>query len=148
MKQVKNFSQFFALFNKMQNADEELKQELVGTFSAGRTTSLREMTPDEYRRMCESMQAALCGQSEADFKAEIKALRSAVLKRLQKMGVDTTDWAKVDKFCLNPRIAGKLFRHLSKEELKDMIPKLAAISRKDSEKAAGELSKIPAYMLN
>jgi hypothetical protein len=51
MKQVKNFSQFFVLFNKMENPDEELKQELVGTFTAGRTISLREMTPDEYRRM-------------------------------------------------------------------------------------------------
>jgi hypothetical protein len=94
------------------------------------------------------MQAALYVQSEADFKAELKALRSAVLKRLQKMGIDTTDWAKVDNFCLNPRISGKAFRHLSKEELKDMIPKLATISRKDSEKAAGKLVKIPAYMLN
>jgi hypothetical protein len=149
MKAVKNFAQFFSLFNKMENADEELKCELVGTFTAGRTTSLREMEPEEYNRMCESLRAAQYGQTDADFKAEIKALRSAVLKRLQKMGIDTTDWAKVDNFCLNPRIAGKMFRHLSKEDLKALIPKLSAISVKDSKKPAIEkLSKLPMYMLN
>lgn len=146
---IKNFARFFTLFGKMDNPDEELKQELVGTFTGGRTTSLREMKPEEYNKMCDSMQAAQYGQSEADFKAEIKRLRSAVLKRLQKMGIDTTDFSKVDAFCLNPRIAGKVFRHLSKEELSALIPKLEAIARKDSEKPATKaLVKLKAYMLN
>ena len=149
MTTIKNFARFFSLFNKMENPDDELKQELVGTFTGGRTTSLREMKADEYNKMCDSLQAAQYGQSEADFKAEIKRLRSAVLKRLQKMGIDTTDFSKVDNFCLNPRIAGKVFRQLSKEELSSLIPKLAAIARKDSEKSASKsLVKFKTYMLN
>jgi hypothetical protein len=149
MTTIKNLARFFSLYRKMDNPDEELKQELVGTFTGGRTTSLREMTPVEYNRMCDSLQAAQYGQTESDFKAEIKSLRSAVLKRMQKMGIDTTDWAMVDNFCLNPRIAGKVFRHLSKEELKDMIPKLAAISRKDTSRQAAVLpKKFETYMLN
>jgi hypothetical protein len=149
MNAVKDFSLFFFLFHRMENPDDELKQELVGTYTGGRTTSLREMRPEEYNRMCGSIRAALEGQSEAEFKAEIKSLRSAVLKRFQKMGIDTTDFAKVDTFCLNPRIAGKVFRHLSKEELRALIPKLAAIARKDAEKSAQEtLLKLQKYMLN
>jgi len=149
MATIKNFARFFSLFNKMENPDDELKQELIGTFTGGRTTSLREMRTDEYNRMCDSIQAAQYGQCEADFKAELKRLRSAVLKRLQKMGIDTTDFAKVDKFCLNPRIAGKVFRHLSKEELTALIPKLAAIAKKDSEKpAVKKLTQLKTYMLN
>jgi hypothetical protein len=149
MTTVKNYARFFSLFGKMENPDDELKQELVGTFTGGRTTSLREMRPEEYNKMCDSLQAAQYGQTEKDFKAEIKALRSAVLKRMQKMGIDTTDFAKVDNFCLNPRIAGKTFRHLSKEELKALIPKLSAIARKDAQKPAQKvLVKFEAYMLN
>jgi len=149
MTTVKNFSRFFAIFNKMDHPDDELKQELVGTFTGGRTTSLREMKPEEYNRMCNSLQAAQYGQAESDFKAEIKRLRSSVLKRLQKMGIDTTDWAKVDTFCLQPRIAGKAFRHLSKEELTSLISKLEAILRKDAQKPAmKQLTQLKAYMLN
>ena len=149
MTTVKNFARFFSLFNKMENPDPELKQELVGTFTGGRTTSLREMSTEEYNKMCDSLQASHYGQTEPDFKAEIKALRSAVLKRLQKMGIDTTDFAKVDNFCLNPRIAGKVFRHLSKEELSALIPKLASIARKDSQKTAVQkLSQFKPYMFN
>ena len=149
MTTVKNFARFFSLFRTMDNPDDELKQELVGTFTGGRTTSLREMKPAEYNRMCDSLQAALCGQSEADFRAEMKRLRSAVLKRMQKMGVDTTDFAKVDRFCLDARIAGKVFRHLSKEELMKLIQKLEAIARKDAQKpAAKSLVQLKSYMLN
>ena len=150
MTTIKNVARFFSLFNKMENPDDELKQELVGTFTGGRTTSLREMTTVEYNKMCDSLQAAQCGQTESDFKAEIKRLRSAVLKRMQKIGIDTTDWARVDNFCMNPRIAGKVFRHLSKEELKGMIPKLVAISKKDDAKktATKSLTHFETYMLN
>jgi hypothetical protein len=85
------------------------------------------MFPNEYRRMCEHLQETL---SPDGFRAEIKKARSAVLNRMQKLGVDTSDWAPVDNFCLNPRIAGKVFRDLSLDELRRLIPKLEAIARK------------------
>jgi hypothetical protein len=49
---------------------------------------------------------------------------------MQKLGIDTSDWAAVDTFCLDSRIAGKVFRQLSFDELKRLIPKLEAIARK------------------
>lgn len=135
---------------------------MVSTFTGGRTTSLREMEPGEYNFMCDSMLAQQVIPSEEDFTAKIKRLRSAVLKRLQKLGVDTTDWAKVDNFCLKPQISGKLFRHLTIEELTALIPKLESISKKSlqrvpkenntpliSSEAIEELVRfMPAHLLN
>lgn len=129
MKKVKNFARFFALLKQVPYADAELKEEYVGTFTGGRTTSLREMTPMEYNAMCDALEAKIGGN---DFTAEIRRQRSAVLKRIAKLGIDTGDWEAVDNFCLNPRIAGKLFRQLHIDELRRLVPKLEAIIRKNT----------------
>ncbi|MPN45710.1 hypothetical protein SDC9_193280 [bioreactor metagenome] len=62
---------------------------------------------------------------------ELKRLRSAVLHRLQKHGIDTTDWNRVNAFMRQPRIAGKTLGEMSIEELKLFIPKMQAILSKD-----------------
>ncbi|WP_418989273.1 hypothetical protein [Alistipes sp.] len=132
MQKVKNFSRFYALAKNIPGDREELKENLVRAFTNGRTISLREMTPDEYNRMCDSLQGSQSAStlSQKDFTAAIKKKRSAVLVRMQKLGVDTSDWAAVDKFCLDPRIAGKEFRTISLDELDRLVKKLEAISAK------------------
>lgn len=133
MVKVKNFARFYACLNGVQTVDkEELKESLVSQFTNGRTSSLREMTIQEYNAMCDSIDPKM--EQTIREKSAIKAQRSAVLRRLQILGVDTTDWNAVDKFCLNSRIAGKQFYHLTVEELKAMIPKLIAISKKPKNK--------------
>ncbi|MDR2890737.1 MAG: hypothetical protein LBV18_03925 [Alistipes sp.] len=131
MKKTQNYSRFFALIKPLPGDHEEMKENLVKAFTHGRTISLREMDADEYRRMCDSLENTRASSlSQKDFTAEIKRKRSAVLKRMQKLGIDTSDWAAVDEFCLNSRIAGKAFRQLSLEELTRLVPKLEAIARK------------------
>ena len=49
---------------------------------------------------------------------------------MQKIGIDTTDWERVNNFCLNPRIAGKPFGRLDTEELEQLAVKLRSIERK------------------
>lgn len=133
MVKVKNFARFYACLNGVQTVDkEDLKESLVSQFTDGRTSSLREMTIKEYNAMCDSIDPKM--DQALREKSEIKTHRSAVLRRLQLLGVDTTDWNAVDKFCLNSRIAGKQFFHLTVEELKAMIPKLIAISKKPKNK--------------
>ena len=130
MKKVKNFARFYALLNKMPADDkEEVKIMLVDSFTNGRTTSLRDMTPKEYNAMCDSMDEKKV-QSRDFIAAELKRQRSAVLHRLQKTGIDTTDWSVADKICLEKRVAGKKFYNLSADELTPMIPKLQAHARK------------------
>lgn len=61
---------------------------------------------------------------------EIRRCRSIVLKLLQELGVDTTDWSRIDAFCLQPRISGKRFGQLSAPELMELDKKLRAIRNK------------------
>ncbi|BBD46641.1 hypothetical protein [Petrimonas sulfuriphila] len=136
MKAVKNFAEFWSLINRMPGAHDGLKEELVLSFTDGRTDSLREMREDEYKRMCASMRESVNGgMSEERLQIELKKRRSAVLHRIQQLGVDTTSWANVDNFCMQPRIAGKIFRRLTIEELSGLIPKLENIRRKQQIKA-------------
>ena len=131
MKKQNNYARFFALIKRLPGNPEELKENLVLAFTNGRTRSLRDMYADEYDKMCDSLQGSQSSTlSQKDFTAAIKKQRSAVLKRMQKMGVDTSDWAAVDEFCLNPRIAGKEFRQISLDELSALVKKLEAIAAK------------------
>jgi hypothetical protein len=61
---------------------------------------------------------------------QLKRKRSSVLHQMQIMGIDTTDWKRVNELCLNKRIAGKLFHKLSYAELDAALLKLRIINRK------------------
>lgn len=122
---VDNFARFYALIKKIEHYDkEELKRQLVHQYTKGRTESLREMYYGEYNMMCNALQA------QSDATTGIKKERSVVLKLMQKCGVDTTSWDKVNALCLDSRIAGKEFRRLSIEELEELAVKLRVIERK------------------
>ncbi len=129
---TRSYARFYALLKRMPGDREEIKKTLVERFTNGRTISLREMSTNEYEDMCRVLEAEIAhsGRSRQETEAELKRCRSSVLRRLQKIGIDTTDWGAVDAYCLQPRIAGRLFARLSIEELKALLPKLEAILRK------------------
>jgi hypothetical protein len=124
---------FFMLLAKMPGATKEA---LVWQYSNMLTTSLREFyskKPVEYTRMLAYMQLQVnkaTNYSQVD--PEKKRLRSSILLRLQKHGVDTTHWKNVNTFLLQPRIAGKMLFEMSVPEMKALIPKLESILRKDN----------------
>ena len=135
-----NYARFYSLLKQMPGAGTmdttSLKEDLVWQFTNLRTQSLKEMRDSEYNNMCAHMQQVVDKHNAkmkkplSEQERALKAARSAVLTRLQKMGIDTTDFGKVDQFCMINKIAGKLFRHLTLEELKDLIPKLEAMMAK------------------
>lgn len=127
-----SYARFYALLKQMQGDSEQIKETLVLRFTKGRTDSLRQMRRDEYEMMCEAMEAEIehPGLSTEEFHRERKRLRSAVLHRMQRLGIDTSDWDVVDTFCLNTRIAGKEFARLSLAELEILISKLEAMRHK------------------
>lgn len=144
MKTTKNYGEFYSLLKRMPGAHDGLKEELVLSFTDGRTDSLREMRENEYKHMCASMRESVNdGISEQRLQIELKKRRSAVLHRMQKIGVDTTNWTNVDNFCMQPRIAGKVFRKLTIEELSALIPKLESIHREQRR----ELPRVPVELL-
>ena len=123
-----NYARFYTLLKKMPGADKET---LVEQYTDGRTTSLRETTRQEYGRMCRDMERET-GYDEfvEGIRRQLRRKRSEVLKLMQQLGIDTTDWDRVNAFCTDARIAGKLFRKISIDELEELAVKLRAIKRK------------------
>lgn len=132
---ARNYARFYTLLNRLPTTDrDELKATLVSQYTGGRTESLREMTTKEYDTMCDAMQQTAGGYRTREiYREELRRKRSTVLKQLQRMGIDTTDWNRVDAYCMNPRIAGKEFRKLTVEELETVNIKLRIIQRKEKE---------------
>lgn len=132
-QEVTNFSRFYASFNKLPyHGDREVfKQQIVLQYTWNRTDSLREMTSKEYEACCSALEK-LTGQDawRQKLREELRRKRSVCLKLIQQLGIDTTDWDRVNAFCNNPRIAGKPFARISAAELDQLSVKLRAIQRK------------------
>lgn len=130
-QEVTNFARFYNSFNRLpfEGDREEFKKDIVLQYTWNRTDSLKEMTKREYDECCSALEK-LTGQDEWRRKEELRRRRSACLHLMQQMGIDTTDWARINDFCRNPRIAGKPFRQITAEELEDLVVKLRAIQRK------------------
>lgn len=142
----RNYARFYTLLKKLPGADKET---LVWQYSNGRTKSLRELSDWEYNSMCRDMQQVVGNEAEqAKYRAELRQTRSICLKLMQIIGVDTTDWQRVDSFCENPRIIGKPFRRIKLAELKALQVKLRCIERKGGLKESiKQTSKTSSHVL-
>jgi len=131
MNKPENYAAFYGLLNRM-NADdkEELKKHIVSQCTSGRTDSMKEMTVKEYRIALNAMEKMLSPTWQEQMLKVIKKKRSSVLHQMQLYGIDTTDWNKVNAFCLDKRIAGKVFKELNPDELDELLIKIRAIRRK------------------
>lgn len=128
MKGERNYARFFCLLKKLPGADKET---LVAQYTNGRTVRLHETTDREYNTMCDDMERLVGFDRHTEaLRVELRRKRSVCLKLMQQLGIDTTDWARVDAFCMHTRIAGKPFRKISLEELEALSVKLRTILRK------------------
>ena len=126
-----NYSRFYGLLRLLPGDKEEIKRQLVLQYTHCRTDSLKEVTRGEYYQICDRMRELVNQGGRRDAaREELRHQRSIALHLMQKMGVDTSDWNRVDALCQDPRIAGKMFRFLSVDELAAMTTKLRAIERK------------------
>ena len=133
MANERNYARFYTLLKKMPGADKET---LVEQYTNGRTTHLRETTAQEYDLMCRDMERLTGHDAQREaLRQQLRRRRSEVLKLMQQLGIDTTDWNRVDRFCSDTRIAGKVFRHISIDELEALAVKLRTIARKGGLKA-------------
>lgn len=148
--QKKNYGRFYRSLHEVAGTGEtagEMKAELVQQYTDGRTTSLREMTPAEYSRCCSDLDAL------SGYTVRLKRSRSATLHLMQKLGVDTTDWTRVNAFCRDPRIAGKPFASLSIGEHYSLGRKLRSIAKsgglkpRREAKAEQPAKQQPSYVL-
>ncbi|WP_459683653.1 hypothetical protein [Viscerimonas tarda] len=131
MSKPDNYAAFYGLLNRMPCSDrDELKKQIVMSYTFGRTYSLREMTMPEYLSALEGMKRLAVPANREPAQNAIRKKRSAVLHLMQRFGIDTADWMRVDAFCSDARIAGKVFRKLDGDELHALLVKLRAIARK------------------
>jgi hypothetical protein len=144
-QEVTNFARFYLMFNKLdhQGDKEGMKCDLVRQATNGRTESLREVTRSEYEELCRMLEKTtrenVINESVKNaIIAEQKRQRSIALHMMQVMGVDTTDWNRINALCQDPRIAGKLFAQLTAEELAAMTKRLRIIYRKGGFKTLDE----------
>jgi len=126
MKTKTSFARFYMLLAQLPGAE---KEELIWQYSNMLTTSLQEFytaNPTSYEHMLQDMEQQCSNNMQ-----EVKFMRSAVLKRMQQCGVDTTKWSEVNKFLAYPQIAGKMLFEMSVEEMQQLIPKLEKIIAKN-----------------
>lgn len=122
------YGRFYALLRQLSGlphsgGTEEMKCDLVERFTLGRTKSLKEMKREEYELMCNTMAGMMVNEMER------RKERSRVLCQMQRMGIDTTNWERVNAFCEDARIAGKPFGKLTVTELAKLRAKLHMIER-------------------
>lgn len=111
--------------------DEETRRSMIRDLTDGRTDSTRDLTYSEAQYLAGYINGATHENRDLSIgERAVKRQRSGVLKRLQLLGIDTTDWDSVNTFLCNPRIAGKPLYKLDGEELQALIPKLEAILKK------------------
>lgn len=125
-------SVFFGLFKRLAYVGDrdELRKVLVSRYTNGRTDELRYIRESEYEALCASLERELGIFDEVSLKHRLRRKRSACLHLMQKLGVNTADWSRVNALCRDPRICGKDFYPLTVEELDALCAKLRSIERK------------------
>ena len=118
-----NYSRFYALLGKLPVHSEGMKEEFVSQYTGGRTTSLRCMTAVEYETMCRALEDSLSDRNM------LRVNRSSALRLMQRLGIDTSDWSRVNAFCMDTRIAGMPFYKLDCRALEALSKKLRSIER-------------------
>jgi len=124
-----NYARFYALLGRLPVHTEDMKEQFVLQYTDNRTSSLREMSTQEYKAMCDALENSLKDDYSLR-REELRRHRSTALHIMQRLGIDTTDWVRINAFCLDARIAGKPFAVLGIGELDDLVVKLRGIERK------------------
>lgn len=121
---------FYALLAELHPDDAaEMKNNMVLDVSRGRTTHLHDLSAAEMTLLLLSLTRTVADvRKQSD--ERVKKARSLCLHFMQRLGIDTTDWNRVNAFCRDRRIAGKEFYPLSLPELEALARKLRAMGRK------------------
>lgn len=111
--------------------DEETRRSMIRDLTDGRTDSTRDLTYSEAQYLAGYMNGAASESRDLSIgERAIKRQRSGVLKRMQQLGVDTTDWDTVNAYLCDARIAGKPLYELDSDELQAVTKRLEAILKK------------------
>lgn len=131
-----DYSDIWAMLGKLSVESDlepkEIKESMVYNLTGGRTVRLSELSTPELSTLRKGIRKVLGQGSETSGRRDPSRARqrSRVLALLTKYGINTKDWDAINAFCLKPRIAGKAFAELSRDELTALAKKMHAILRK------------------
>lgn len=117
------------LYRERGLTDDE-KKHMISELTNGRTTSTADLSTNEGIYLAGFLSGASTSTIKEKSESIIRLQRSAVLKRLQQIGVDTSNWKAVNSYLSDKRIAGKMLYEMTSDELTALIPKLESIKRK------------------
>ena len=142
-----NFARFYELARRTNTvlSTEEFKTMMVLQYTQNRTFHLHEMTTAEYNALCSALQKQLDGNTQTQILQDrLRRSRGRTLHLLQDWGIDTRDRQAVDRFCLQPRIAGQRFARLDTAALSRLQRKLQAMIKARAERQAEQEALIAA----
>lgn len=117
------------LYRERGLTDDE-KKHMISELTNGRTTSTADLSANEGIYLAGFLSGASTTTVKQKSESIIRLQRSAVLKRLQQIGIDTSNWKAVNSYLSDKRIAGKVLYEMTGDELAALIPKLESIKRK------------------
>jgi hypothetical protein len=128
--------QLMTILNRM-NIDEETRHELVYSWTKGRTSSTRELTPDELINLVWKLNNdATMRNAKAAVELQKKQKRSTVLAIAQRCGIhEGTSFVQFNSFMLNKSIHKKEMFKFTINELDELIKQFRAIERNYSRSA-------------
>lgn len=141
----RNYKRLYYLAGLVKEQDptidvEKFIQGWIWQTTGERTYHKSELTGPEYQAICREIIQKYNLRDEYFITIErqravikMKKKRSAVLIRLQRIGIDTTNWAAVNAYLRSPRISGKPLYELTTVELDMLIPKLESILKKQKQ---------------
>ena len=141
MKEKNDYSDIWAMIGKLSVESDlepkEIKESMVYNLTGGRTVRLSELSTPELGTLRKGLRKALGQGSDASGRRDPSRARqrSRVLALLTKYGINTKDWDAINAFCQSPRISGKAFAELTRDELTALAKKMHAILRKSAKRA-------------
>lgn len=114
----------------------EFKADMLSAYGVQSSKNLTITQADELIERLNTMQP----QRTKEAPQPVRRARSTALTLINSLGIYATngDWDKVNRFLLDPRIAGKLMYEMDLEELKALSRKLRVMVKKRQAKQAEE----------
>lgn len=114
----------------------DCKKSLVGQYGV---ESSRDLSDKQLDQLINRLEEGASNRYTVD--PIIKEWRSNVLVHLTKYGIytDNNDWARVNEFLMDKRIAGKMLYEMNAAEMRTLCKKLRSMTGKRKEKQLDEI---------
>lgn len=129
--------------------DAEDRHDFIAQFTDGRTSSTKELTADEARRLLERLNEDKSKRAQAEAKTVLRSIY-ALSMQISFLNRDYTsdteeerrmNYAKINRFCLDRTKFRKAITQMTLSELKEVKKQLEAVARKEEQESINNKKK-------